>query len=66
MDHTRPVLSESSECSSPDRDGRVATLHLIHASDHGVPKVRPGTGDPASGLTSGRLNLTLRVTGLTD
>jgi alkylated DNA repair protein (DNA oxidative demethylase) len=33
---------------------------------HGVPKVRPGTGDPACGLASGRLNLTLRVTGLTD
>ncbi|MGR6923427.1 alpha-ketoglutarate-dependent dioxygenase AlkB family protein [[Actinomadura] parvosata] len=31
---------------------------------HGVPKVYPGTGDPATGLTSGRLNLTLRVTGL--
>jgi alkylated DNA repair protein (DNA oxidative demethylase) len=32
---------------------------------HGVPKVRPGTGDPATGLGAGRLNLTLRVTGLT-
>ncbi|MFT2020450.1 alpha-ketoglutarate-dependent dioxygenase AlkB family protein [Streptomyces sp. 796.1] len=31
---------------------------------HGVPKVRPGTADPATGLTSGRLNITLRVTGL--
>jgi alkylated DNA repair protein (DNA oxidative demethylase) len=31
---------------------------------HGVPKIRPGTADPASGLTTGRLNLTLRVTGL--
>ncbi|WP_329130200.1 alpha-ketoglutarate-dependent dioxygenase AlkB [Streptomyces sp. NBC_01476] len=31
---------------------------------HGVPKVRPGTGEPATGLTSGRLNVTLRVTGL--
>ncbi|MGY5127227.1 alpha-ketoglutarate-dependent dioxygenase AlkB family protein [Streptomyces nigrescens] len=31
---------------------------------HGVPKVRPGTGDPASGLTGGRLNITMRVTGL--
>ncbi|WP_328461887.1 alpha-ketoglutarate-dependent dioxygenase AlkB family protein [Streptomyces sp. NBC_00448] len=31
---------------------------------HGVPKVRPRTGDPATGLASGRLNLTLRVTGL--
>ncbi|NLU69367.1 alpha-ketoglutarate-dependent dioxygenase AlkB [Streptomyces sp. HNM0574] len=33
---------------------------------HGVPRVRPGTGDPATGLAGGRLNLTLRVTGLTD
>jgi alkylated DNA repair protein (DNA oxidative demethylase) len=32
---------------------------------HGVPKVHPGTGDPATGLAGGRLNLTLRVTGLT-
>ncbi len=31
---------------------------------HGVPKVFPGTGDPRTGLRSGRLNLTLRVTGL--
>jgi alkylated DNA repair protein (DNA oxidative demethylase) len=31
---------------------------------HGVPKTRPGTADPATGLTTGRLNLTLRVTGL--
>lgn len=31
---------------------------------HGVPKVRPGTGDPATGLSSGRLNITMRVTGL--
>ncbi len=31
---------------------------------HGVPKVRPGTADPATGLTTGRLNLTLRETGL--
>ncbi|MET8824390.1 alpha-ketoglutarate-dependent dioxygenase AlkB [Streptomyces sp. NPDC004610] len=31
---------------------------------HGVPKVYPGTGDPSIGLTEGRLNITLRVTGL--
>lgn len=31
---------------------------------HGVPKTLPGTGDPATGLTDGRLNLTLRVSGL--
>jgi DNA oxidative demethylase len=31
---------------------------------HGVPKTLPGTADPATGLEAGRLNLTLRVTGL--
>lgn len=31
---------------------------------HGVPKVLPGAGDPAAGLTGGRLNITLRETGL--
>jgi alkylated DNA repair protein (DNA oxidative demethylase) len=31
---------------------------------HGVPKVFPGTGDPRTGMRTGRLNLTLRVTGL--
>jgi len=33
---------------------------------HAVPAVMPGTGDPATGLTNGRLNITMRVTGLTD
>ncbi|MDH6113830.1 alkylated DNA repair protein (DNA oxidative demethylase) [Kitasatospora sp. MAP12-15] len=32
---------------------------------HGVPRVHPRTGDPRTGLAAGRLNLTLRVTGLT-
>jgi alkylated DNA repair protein (DNA oxidative demethylase) len=31
---------------------------------HGVPRVIAGSADPASGLATGRLNLTLRVTGL--
>ncbi|GGX03680.1 alpha-ketoglutarate-dependent dioxygenase AlkB family protein [Streptomyces chryseus] len=31
---------------------------------HGVPKVRPGTGDPGCGMSGGRLNITLRETGL--
>jgi alkylated DNA repair protein (DNA oxidative demethylase) len=31
---------------------------------HGVPKVLPRTADPDCGLAAGRLNLTLRVTGL--
>ncbi len=31
---------------------------------HGVPRTRPGSADPACGLTSGRLNITIRATGL--
>ncbi len=31
---------------------------------HGVPKILPGSGDPEAGLASGRLNITLRDTGL--
>lgn len=31
---------------------------------HGVTGVYPGSGDPRTGLESGRLNITLRVTGL--
>ena len=31
---------------------------------HGVPKLYPGSGPPETGLADGRLNLTLRVTGL--
>jgi alkylated DNA repair protein (DNA oxidative demethylase) len=31
---------------------------------HGVPKTLPGTGDPRTGLPSGRLNITLRESGL--
>lgn len=31
---------------------------------HGVPRVFPGTADPATGMRGGRLNLTLRETGL--
>ncbi|MCD0486014.1 alpha-ketoglutarate-dependent dioxygenase AlkB [Streptacidiphilus sp. ASG 303] len=34
---------------------------------HGVPRILPGTGDPAvTGMRRGRLNITLRETGLTD
>jgi alkylated DNA repair protein (DNA oxidative demethylase) len=31
---------------------------------HGVPKLLPGTGDPAVGFSGGRYNLTIRETGL--
>ncbi|MEU0935578.1 alpha-ketoglutarate-dependent dioxygenase AlkB [Embleya sp. NPDC005971] len=30
---------------------------------HGVPRIRPGTGDPATGLAGGRLNITIRASG---
>ncbi|MFI8412847.1 alpha-ketoglutarate-dependent dioxygenase AlkB family protein [Paeniglutamicibacter gangotriensis] len=33
---------------------------------HGVTKVTPGTAPEACGLESGRINITMRVTGLTD
>ncbi|MFD3481652.1 alpha-ketoglutarate-dependent dioxygenase AlkB family protein [Streptomyces sp. NPDC058665] len=33
---------------------------------HGVTKVYPGTAGPASGMRAGRLNITLRETGLGD
>ncbi|HEY2203606.1 MAG TPA: alpha-ketoglutarate-dependent dioxygenase AlkB [Pseudonocardia sp.] len=32
---------------------------------HGVTRTRPGTADPALGMDGGRLNITLRVSGLT-
>ena len=31
---------------------------------HGVPRTRPGTADPALGMGRGRINITMRVTGL--
>lgn len=30
---------------------------------HGVPRIRPGTGDPSTGLAAGRLNITIRASG---
>lgn len=32
---------------------------------HGVPRIHPGTAPPGCGLTAGRINITLRMTGLT-
>jgi len=32
---------------------------------HGVPRVHPGTAPPGCGLDAGRINITLRMTGLT-
>jgi alkylated DNA repair protein (DNA oxidative demethylase) len=31
---------------------------------HGVPGIHPGTANPAAGLATGRINITMRVTGL--
>ena len=31
---------------------------------HGVPEVYPGTAPPGCGLETGRINLTMRVTGM--
>lgn len=31
---------------------------------HGVPRILPGTADPDTGVPSGRINITMRVTGL--
>ena len=31
---------------------------------HGVPKTTPGTVDPATGLARGRINITMRVKGM--
>jgi DNA oxidative demethylase len=33
---------------------------------HGVPRILPGTADPATGVPSGRINITMRVTGLSE
>ena len=33
---------------------------------HGVPKVLAGTSDPATGVAGGRLNITVRSSGLGD
>lgn len=33
---------------------------------HGVPRIRPAAGDPEIGLPSGRLNITLRESGLSE
>lgn len=61
---------------NPDRRGKPFTnLDLVSGDDfvfgqqsryayHGVPQVRPDTADPASRLTQGRINITMRMTGL--
>ena len=33
---------------------------------HGVPRILPGTADPEAGIDAGRINVTLRVTGLVE
>jgi alkylated DNA repair protein (DNA oxidative demethylase) len=73
-------LSIGDEClfrfGNPDSRGKPYTDLRLTCGDlfvfggpsrfayHGVPQVYPGTADPRTGLRSGRLNLTLRVTGM--
>lgn len=61
---------------NPDTRGRPWTDVELESGDlfvfggparlafHGVPRTRPGTGDPGTGLDAGRLNITLRQSGL--
>ncbi|MFJ8000063.1 alpha-ketoglutarate-dependent dioxygenase AlkB family protein [Streptomyces sp. NPDC096310] len=63
---------------NPERRGRPYTDVRLVSGDlfvfggesrfayHGVPAVYPGTAGPATGMRGGRLNITLRETGLTD
>lgn len=56
--------------TGPCTDIRLASGDLLvfggpsRFAYHGVPKIDPGTGSPDTGLTSGRLNITMRVTGM--
>ncbi|MEV4897844.1 alpha-ketoglutarate-dependent dioxygenase AlkB [Nonomuraea sp. NPDC055795] len=70
-----PVVSLSIGDACTETRGRPYTDVRLESGDlfvfggpsrfayHGVPKVYPGTADPAVGLR-GRLNITMRVTGL--
>jgi len=63
---------------TPHSRGRPYTDIDLHGGDllvfggpsrlayHGVPRTHTNTGDPATGLTHGRINITMRVTGRTD
>ncbi|MFJ1599534.1 alpha-ketoglutarate-dependent dioxygenase AlkB family protein [Streptomyces sp. NPDC088261] len=63
-------LGNTENRGRPYRDVELASGDLFvfggtsRLAYHGVPKVRPGTGDPATGMAGGRLNITLRETGL--
>ncbi len=56
--------------TKPYTDVRLASGDLFvfggpsRRAYHGVPKVYPGTANPECGLASGRLNITMRVTGM--
>lgn len=63
---------------NPETRGRPYTDVELHSGDlfvfggpsrlahHGVPKLLPGGADPRTGMVSGRWNITLRETGLTE
>ena len=63
-------FGNTTERGRPYRDVELASGDLFvfggpsRLAFHGVPRVRPGTGDSATGLGAVRLNITLRVTGL--
>jgi len=70
-DTCRFRFGNTSNRGKPYTDIDLASGHLLvfggpsRFAYHGVPKVYAGTANPATGLTTGRLNLTLRVTGMT-
>lgn len=63
---------------NPDTRGRPYTDVELHGGDlfvfggpsrlayHGVPRTHPGTADKAAGLARGRINITMRVTGISE
>lgn len=69
-DTCRFRLGNSNDRGRPWTDLELASGDLLvfggpsRFAFHGVPKVFAGTADPRCGLSTGRLNITLRVTGL--
>lgn len=70
-DSCRFRLGNTQDRGRPWTDVELASGDLLmfggpsrHAF-HGVPRVFPGTADPRCGLSTGRINITLRVTDLT-
>jgi alkylated DNA repair protein (DNA oxidative demethylase) len=63
---------------TPGRRGKPYTDVVLASGDavvfgresrfsyHAVPRILPGTAGEASGVANGRINITMRVTGLAD